>query len=313
VFRLIKTGVRSVIETVVRPVLERSGYYIERRTPLPLPPNLLSHQDSPVQQTLLKDVKLRDRSIRLFLAMHAPVLLPESNADFAALGLGGFRPVTSLTTFTDDTGDSISSKNVHYSELTGWYWLWKNMRDLEVIGLCHYRRYFLLGAKYLAIPGSKFYVAPTASNMEHIAAPGIKDFVNEVLTVADVIVPRRQNLDRSLTQQYLQSHPREDWDLFLQAIRETCPDFRNSLPWFDLEHQGTWYNMMIAPKAFLDAYMARLFAVTDWMERQKPFRTDFYQCRVPAFIAERFFAFYLHVTRTRRFEVPVAILDKRCH
>ncbi len=253
------------------------------------------------------------RSIRLLIAIHAPALLPESSRDFAALGLGGFRPTTSLTTFTDDTGDSISSKNVHYSELTGWYWLWKNMRDLDVIGLCHYRRYFLLGAKYLAIPGPKLYVAPTVPNLERIAAAGVKDFVEEVLNVADVIVPRRQNLGMSLTQQYLNCHRREDWDIFLQALYETCQDFQSSVSWFDLETEAHLYNMMIAPKAFVDAYMLRLFAVTDWMERQKPFPIERYQCRVPSFIAERFFSFYLHVTRARRFEVPVAILDEKAY
>jgi hypothetical protein len=251
------------------------------------------------------------RFIRSFIAMHQPALLPENNCDFAALGLAGFRPITSLAVFTDDTGDSISSKNFHYSELTGWYWVWKNMRDLDVVGLYHYRRYFLLGAKYLAIPDPKVYVAPTASNLQRIAAPDLNDFVEDVLNIADVIVPRRQHFAVPLSQQYVSCHRREDWDLFLQAICETCPDFRSSVSWFDLETEAHLYNMMIAPKAFFDTYMLRLFAITDWMERQKPFPTEPYQCRVPSFVAERFFSFYLYVTRTRRFEVPIAILDQK--
>lgn len=42
----------------------------------------------------------------------------------------------------DDTGDNISLKNSSYCELTGMYWAWKNLRGVDVIGLCHYRRYF---------------------------------------------------------------------------------------------------------------------------------------------------------------------------
>ena len=39
----------------------------------------------------------------------------------------------------DDTGDHISEKNPYYCELTGIYWLWKNVR-CDIVGICHYRR-----------------------------------------------------------------------------------------------------------------------------------------------------------------------------
>ena len=42
----------------------------------------------------------------------------------------------------DHTGDNISDKNCYYGELTGVYWVWKNMRTDGYIGICHYRRYF---------------------------------------------------------------------------------------------------------------------------------------------------------------------------
>ena len=42
----------------------------------------------------------------------------------------------------DDDGDSISDKNGSYCELTGMYWAWKNLKNVDVIGLTHYRRYF---------------------------------------------------------------------------------------------------------------------------------------------------------------------------
>ena len=44
----------------------------------------------------------------------------------------------------DDTGDSISDLNPYYGELTGMYWLWKNYSDVDIIGICHYRRYFFM-------------------------------------------------------------------------------------------------------------------------------------------------------------------------
>ena len=42
----------------------------------------------------------------------------------------------------DDTGEHISEKNPYYCELTAQYWAWKNVKDVEYIGFCHYRRFF---------------------------------------------------------------------------------------------------------------------------------------------------------------------------
>ena len=43
----------------------------------------------------------------------------------------------------DDAGENISEQNCYYSELTGLYWVWKNVTDTEYVGTCHYRRYLI--------------------------------------------------------------------------------------------------------------------------------------------------------------------------
>ena len=36
----------------------------------------------------------------------------------------------------DDTGEEISEKNPYYCELTGMYWVWKNV-TCDIVGICH--------------------------------------------------------------------------------------------------------------------------------------------------------------------------------
>lgn len=48
-----------------------------------------------------------------------------------------------LCDFRDNVGDNISKENEEYSELTGYYWIWKNDNTSDIIGIEHYRRHFV--------------------------------------------------------------------------------------------------------------------------------------------------------------------------
>jgi len=65
----------------------------------------------------------------------------------------------------DDEGENISEKNRYYSELTGMYWAYKNLKA-DYIGLCHYHRYMeLKGVKIedheIILPKKRHYYIET--------------------------------------------------------------------------------------------------------------------------------------------------------
>lgn len=55
----------------------------------------------------------------------------------------------------DNSGDNISYKNREYCECTGLYWIWKNVHDVEYIGLEHYRRRLNIDEEIIKLVGYK--------------------------------------------------------------------------------------------------------------------------------------------------------------
>ena len=49
-------------------------------------------------------------------------------------------PEQEVCAIGDNTGDNISNQNDLMRELTGMYWVWKNVKDVKYVGTEHYRR-----------------------------------------------------------------------------------------------------------------------------------------------------------------------------
>lgn len=60
------------------------------------------------------------------------------------LQLGGRDVEMEFPHLYDDVGESIADKNHIFSEMTGAYWIWKNVNGAAYKGLCHYRRHFVI-------------------------------------------------------------------------------------------------------------------------------------------------------------------------
>lgn len=200
---------------------------------------------------------------RIYIATHKP-FEPPAGAPYIPLHVGR-KGKADLGFIGDDTGDSISEKNSSYCELTGMYWMWKNVQ-CDIIGLCHYRRYFTQDEKILT-----------------------KEQIEQILSVYDVIVGTSSKTPAaSVAAHYAAIHYKQDWIVCRNALAEMYPDYLDA---FDLVANANLMslgNMMICRKELFDQYCAWLFPLLEKIEcctdisNYNPF-----QARLYGYLAER--------------------------
>lgn len=171
----------------------------------------------------------------------------------------------------DNTGDNISAKNPMYCELTGIYWLWKNI-DCDVIGICHYRRYFTRAGKLLG-----------------------KAYIERTVRQYPIIIPNSSCVDEDdVYAHYAKRHYAKDLDLCREVIAEKYPKY---LAAFDYAMQTILVsvgNIWITKKDIFNRYCRWLFDILFEVENRIDLRDyDDYQKRVIGFLAERLFRVWL--------------------
>jgi hypothetical protein len=162
----------------------------------------------------------------------------------------------------DDTGENISNKNARYAELTVLYWAWKNQKNVNYIGLCHYRRYF----KFSPFPfrGLKIMTVD-----KFLSAKDTQFNPNKHLSKKyDIILikPRRWSYPIHLTITSLVCF--HDYLLLKKIINNSFHDYYDSFCYI-MEHNNKIYssNMFITRWETFDNYCSWLFAVLGELEK----------------------------------------------
>lgn len=78
---------------------------------------------------------------KILVCCHKQAELPH-DANFMPIHVGKELSKQALDMTGDNSGDNISKLNPFFCELTAQYWAWKNLSGVDIIGLCHYRRFF---------------------------------------------------------------------------------------------------------------------------------------------------------------------------
>ncbi len=195
----------------------------------------------------------------------------------------------------DNTGDNISVKNPNYCELTGLYWMWKNVQA-DYVGLVHYRRYFICKRhkdKWKSIAG--------------------RAEIENALKNTDVVLPKKRNYYIETTySQYAHAHHAIDLDTVRVIIQEICPKYSSAFDETMERTKGHKFNMFIMKKTLADAYCEWLFEIL--FELEKRLDISEYSAndkRVFGFVAERLMDVWIETNQIKYEEMPVMFMEKQ--
>lgn len=205
---------------------------------------------------------------------------------------------------TDDEGDNISSKNPHFCELTCHYWAWKNLKDVDIVGLNHYRRYFDFQKKWPKFSADKRFVSAQDFLSQEYKFPDLE----KLLQKYDIILPTVRHWRVSNTQQYGEYHIAKDWEMLRQIIKERSPQY---LPTFektmDHSNKSVGYNMFITHWKHFNAYSNWLFDILFEVERRVPPIDDPVQSRIYGYMSERLINVFCEHHHLRINHIPLVM------
>ncbi len=144
----------------------------------------------------------------------------------------------------DDNGENISKKNGNYCELTGLYWVWKNVLCIETnkdeyYGFAQYRRTLMLSDE---------------------------DLLRLKQDQADVVLPYPLLYEPDINMHHHRYIKDADWNAMLIAVREIHPEYSDAMDVILRQKYLYNYNVILARKEVLREYCEWLFQILERTE-----------------------------------------------
>lgn len=225
-----------------------------------------------------------DMKVRIFTMTHKK-FNPPTDEMYVPLHVG--RAGSSELGYTgDDTGENISRENCYYGELTGIYWLWKNYKEADYIGVCHYRRYLINEE------GRIF------TERELL----------EIFKEYDIVTTRKVKLECSYLEGFGGNHNVRDLICTGEVIKEKYPDYYGVYE-KTVNSEYTYFgNIMVLSKELFDEYSKWLFDIFFEVQKRIDIESyDDYHKRVFGFISEMLLLVWVNVKGLKAYECKVGM------
>ncbi len=192
-------------------------------------------------------------------------------------------PELDLGYLKDNIGDNISEKNPMYCELTALYWGWKNIKDVQYLGLCHYRRYF-------DIDFNKFDIEKVLSKDKIIVIKNSKPMLSKRERPTNLI-----NVTSG-----------EDYYLYLDTMMSFYPQYKKEIiNYFYNSRKSFPYTMFIAKKEIYDDFCEFIFPVFFEIEKKAKIHGYTRQKRFMGYFGEYSLGLYIMCKHLMPFTVEM--------
>ena len=180
------------------------------------------------------------KKVQIFVATHKAAPIPKDEV-LVPIHVGRALSTPMADMMGDDTGENISEKNPQYCEMTAHYWIWKNVKDTEYVGLCHYRRFFGLDV--------------TDEN------------IDSLLHDVDVILVEPSYYVDSVYSYFAKFMGAENMTILSLVMKKRCPDYFETLEKVCDGIKFHPFNMLLCRKPLFDAYCEWMFGILGECEK----------------------------------------------
>ncbi len=263
-----------------------------------------------------------DKKVCIYSLYYKNTKIPIQDTLYFPVMAGNALNQTATKMQGDDSGISISDKNLYYSELTGIYWVWKNTKH-NITGCCHYRRYFTAQKEPFDYKLKRLlYYLPGLYKKRYglIYTNNIKRFKNrilneneivEILRNYDVILPQQRKLKYTVEEHYRRYHNDNDMKILMDIISENSPEYLHSFQTVLKGKRLYANNMFIFPAEIFNEFMEWWFSIIFAFEKKVNMNEyTGYQQRVIGFIAERLLTTWFYAQNLNIKELPVIYFKK---
>lgn len=232
--------------------------------------------------------------VKIIIAAHKRYCIPQDDI-YLPIHVGA-EGKESIGYQGDNIGENISRLNPYFCELTGMYWMWKNLQA-DYLGVAHYRRHFCFRKKK----------AKSAKESKWKSVLSCKE-AQSLCKQYDVIVPgKRHYVIESLESHYAHTHYKEHLEKTREIISEQYPKYLDSYDKVLKQKSGYMFNMFLMRTDLVDEYCRFLFDVL--FELNKRVDTSDYstfQARYPGRVGEILFNVWLdREVKEQRLKVKV--------